>query len=319
MKMIKITIIVTLVILSIISLTLVGFLIYHQVNLKREANQYQPIGEMIEINNKEMHVYVKGEGQHTFVFMSGHGTSSPIFDFKPLWSQLANDHKIIVIEKFGYGFSEVTNQDKDIDIILENTRAAISYLEIEGPFVLVPHSLSGLEAIYWAQKYPDEIKAIIGLDLCVPQAIQLLDVPSQGQLNIVNFISRIGLSRLMPVEQLNMTLPLLNSSHLNDEERAIYEYMFYKSALTKDMLAELKSMKSNAEHLMKLEKPTETPMYLFISNEQNEVVKGWSEVQLDFLNAISNQKSLLLDTGHYVHHEMYTLITTEIINFLDNV
>ena len=28
--------------------------------------------------------------------------------------------------------------------------------------------MSGLEAIRWKQKYPDEIKAIIGLDMAVP-------------------------------------------------------------------------------------------------------------------------------------------------------
>ena len=28
--------------------------------------------------------------------------------------------------------------------------------------------MSGLEAIRWKQKYPDEVKAIIGLDMAVP-------------------------------------------------------------------------------------------------------------------------------------------------------
>ena len=39
----------------------------------------------------------------------------------------------------------------------------------KGPYILVPHSLSGLEAIRWEQKYPDEIKAIIGLDMATPK------------------------------------------------------------------------------------------------------------------------------------------------------
>ena len=35
----------------------------------------------------------------------------------------------------------------------------------EGPYVLCPHSMSGLEAVLWAQKYPDKVEAIVGLDM----------------------------------------------------------------------------------------------------------------------------------------------------------
>ena len=31
--------------------------------------------------------------------------------------------------------------------------------------MLCPHSLSGLEATLWVQKYPDEVEAIVGLDM----------------------------------------------------------------------------------------------------------------------------------------------------------
>ena len=38
----------------------------------------------------------------------------------------------------------------------------------QGPFILLPHPMAGLEAIRWKQKYPDEIKAVIGLDMAFP-------------------------------------------------------------------------------------------------------------------------------------------------------
>ena len=33
----------------------------------------------------------------------------------------------------------------------------------------MPHSMSGLEAIRWRQKYPEDVEAIIGLDMATPQ------------------------------------------------------------------------------------------------------------------------------------------------------
>ena len=81
------------------------------------------------------------------VFMSASGTVSPIYDFRILYEKLIPDFRIIVVEKFGYGYSDL----------------------YEGPFILLPHSMSGLEAIRWAQLYPEEVEAIIGLDMATPQ------------------------------------------------------------------------------------------------------------------------------------------------------
>ena len=38
----------------------------------------------------------------------------------------------------------------------------------KAPYILLPHSMSGIEAIRWKQLYPDDIKAIIGLDMATP-------------------------------------------------------------------------------------------------------------------------------------------------------
>jgi len=272
---------------------------------------------MVDINDKKMHIFTEGDGKNTFVFMSGHGTSSPTFDFKPLWKKLSEDNKIVVIEKFGYGFSDVSDQKKDIDMLLENTRTALSILDISGPFVLVPHSFSGLEAIYWAQKYPEEVKTIIGLDACVPESISLLHIPSKAQLNLVSFISRIGLSRMMPQESLEQTLPLLSSNDLTEYEKEIYKAMFYKRSLTKDMLTELDSIDENAQTVSSFDKPNDTPMYFFISNKKNDEVTGWTQTILDYLETVNLKQSMILDTTHYIHHEKSDEIYNEIMTFMN--
>ena len=69
-------------------------------------------------------IYVEGTGDTTLVFMSGGGTCSPILDFKSLYSLLSDKYQIAVVEKFGYGFSDVVDKVRDIDSILEDTRTA---------------------------------------------------------------------------------------------------------------------------------------------------------------------------------------------------
>ena len=97
----------------------------HQIQLKKETELLSPLGQMVEVDGHNMSVYIEGTGDKTIVFMSGGGTCSPILDFKSLYSLLSDQYQIAVVEKFGYGFSDIVDKSRDIDSILEDTRAAL--------------------------------------------------------------------------------------------------------------------------------------------------------------------------------------------------
>ena len=160
-KLLKVVLIITAIIILFVIISLA----HHKICSSKEKDLLTPLGELVEVNGHNMSIYTEGEGNKTLVFLSGGGTCSPILDFKSLYSLLSSEYKIVVVEKLGYGFSDVVEEKRDIDTILSETRMALDQAEIQGPYVLCPHSLSGLEALYWAQKYPDEVEAIVGLDL----------------------------------------------------------------------------------------------------------------------------------------------------------
>ena len=166
-KVLKITGKVLLGLLILIVLLLVIMTVYNQIMLRKNKDLYEtPLGQLVEVDGHNMSIYTEGEGEHTIVFLSGWGTSSPILDFKPLYSRLSDEYRIAVVEKFGYGFSDVVDGERDMDTILRQDREALEKAGIKAPYVLCPHSLSGYEATLWAQKYPDEVEAIVGLDMC---------------------------------------------------------------------------------------------------------------------------------------------------------
>ena len=98
---------VMLVVFLILIVFLFSSFIWHKVALKSEENLRKPLGDLVEVDGNKMSIYTKGQGKHTLVFLSGGGTSSPILDFKSLYSKLFNDYRIVVVEKFGYGYSDV--------------------------------------------------------------------------------------------------------------------------------------------------------------------------------------------------------------------
>jgi len=95
--------VILIIIYAVALVTVFGLMINHNHQLKKEAKDYPPPGNVVEVNNKKMHVYAEGEGELTLVFMAGHGTSNPTIDFKPMWMRMKDEYRIAVVEKSGYG------------------------------------------------------------------------------------------------------------------------------------------------------------------------------------------------------------------------
>ncbi|WP_132283214.1 alpha/beta fold hydrolase [Natranaerovirga hydrolytica] len=301
----------------IVMLLLLVCFIYHKVQLAKEDELYQPIGVQVEVNNLTMSVYAEGEGKDTLVFLSGGGTCSPILDFKTLYSRLSDTYRIAVVEKLGYGFSEITEDtSKDIDSILEESREALRLAGVKGPYILSPHSMSGIEAVYWAQKYPEEVKAIIGLDMAVPEIYEDYPIP-MNMLKLTSFAAEIGLTRWIPgVSERDA----IKYGTLSEKEKELYRVIFYRRTVTADMLREFKSVKSNAQFVSEREMP-DIPMLLFVSNGEDT---GWDEEKWksypkEFISQLSEGQLIELDCAHYIHNIEYERIEVEIRQYLKEI
>ena len=101
------------IILSVLELT-AAFLLFsfirHRVLLAGEEDLITPPGRMIDVDGHKMHVYSVGKGDKTLVLMAASGTVCPSLDFKNLYSGLGDDCRIVVVEKFGYGYSDTVNR-----------------------------------------------------------------------------------------------------------------------------------------------------------------------------------------------------------------
>ncbi|MDS0524317.1 alpha/beta hydrolase [Clostridium sp. SHJSY1] len=239
MKRLKYILKVITVMIGILILGILISFINNKIHLSKEKKLFQPLGQMVEVNGHKMNVYVEGSGEETLVFMSGGGTSSPVLDFKSLYSLLSDKYRIIVVEKAGYGFSDITSSKRDIDTILSETRESISKVGIKGPYILCPHSMSGIEALYWAQKYPKEIKAIIGLDMSVPASYNEYEV-NIPIIELGSFANNIGLTRLIP--SLSES-DAIKYGTLSEDEKKLYKIIFYRRTATKNMINEVKEIK----------------------------------------------------------------------------
>ncbi len=308
-KMVLKIVIIVLIVLCV--LLLIAF-INHRIKTESEKTLLNPIGQLVEVDGKNMCVYTEGEGEKTLVFLSGGGTPSPILDFKSLYSQLADEYKIAVVEKFGYGFSDDSDRSRDIDTMLDDTRKALSEAGVQAPYVLCPHSLSGLEAIYWAQKYPDEVSAIIGLDMAAPEYYTDFNL-NANVLKSEQVLCEMGLVRLIS-GSVNI---LYKNSELTENELSIIKALYSRRCVSDAVVNEGKICKENAKIIRDGAMP-KMPVLMFISNGEgiNYDKKAWAETSVSYAENLENGEYIQLDCHHYVHNFEHKKIAEEIKRFL---
>lgn len=306
---------VIVIIIVILMLFLTISFIHHKICLSNEKDLLTPLGELVEVDGQDMSIYIEGEGDHTLVFLSGSGTCSPILDFKSLYSLLSDDYRIVVVEKFGYGFSDIVDSDRDIDTVLGQTRTALDKAGINGPYVLCPHSMSGIEALYWAQQYPEEVEAIVGLDMAVPEYYDEMKI-SIPVMKLGQYAAALGVTRwISGISESDA----IKYGTLTDNENEIYRAVFYNRTATVTMINEAKEIKESAG-VVKAYGVPQVPMLLFISNGSGGTgfdEKTWRSIAEEYISKSDNAVYIELDCPHYVHDYMYEEISSEIKNFLD--
>ena len=299
-----------LVLLSFLILFLVGTFIFHRISLENEESSLTPIGQTVLVNGHQMNVYVEGDGPETIVVLSGAGIASPILDFKNVSDSLSKKYKVVIVERAGYGYSEDSNQSRDVMEVLSETRQALSQANVTGPFVILSHSMASLESLAWQEKYPDEVKALVGLDWALPASYEELK-DNQALLTVAYWSSKIGLLRYFP-ESFYIKNPTLTET-----ERQQYKLLAYKQLMSQAMLHESRLVKENAKKVGNSINP-KIPALLLVSNGQGTSFSQleWKNYAERFASGHSNVKVVYMDAPHELYYYQSHEIVSQIEEFL---
>ena len=177
---------------------------------------------------------------------------------------------------------------RDIDTILSETRAALAAVGESSPYILIPHSMSGLESLRWAQIYPDEVAGIIGIDMAIPSVYIDDEIVPPFLLTV---LAQMGIQRFFPVSDLSLT---------KDEYKQA-KLLFYRNVENKTLRNEVGSVLDNAKAVEDSGIP-DIPVCLLVSDGQ-ELNEKWVSCQEEF--AVQNNAEIeYFDCGHYIHqHE----------------
>ena len=298
--------------LSFILLFLLATFIFHRISLEKEEASLTPMGQQVLVNGHQINVYVEGDGPETIVVLSGAGIAAPILDFKEVSESLSKQYKVVIVERAGYGYSDDSNHSRDVMEVLSETRQALSQANVKGPFIILSHSMASLESLAWQEKYPDEVKTLVGLDWALPASYENLK-QNQALITVAFWSSKIGLLRYFP-ESL-----YIKNQTLIESERKQYKLLAYKQLMSQAMFHESQTVKENAKKVPSNINP-KIPALLMVSNGDGTSFSQseWQRYAERFASDQSNVQVVYMDAPHDLYHYQSNAIVSRIKEFLEN-
>lgn len=284
--------------------------IWDEIASQAEGEKYPPMGQMVDVFDTRMHVFSSGEPHSdvpTVVLLSGWGTPSPTVDFYPLWSRL--NLCVVVLERPGYGWSEETERDRTVANIMEEDREALIKAGFEPPFLLVGHSMGGLEAAQFANSYPNEVSGVVLLDSMAPEITlqsqskrSTLDqiVPAARSIGLLRLVNSIAPSVLDSASYDNRNSFVFVDSSLLPMERAITLHR----AQSLMMRREFELLNANAQIIKDLGFPKQIPLVSLLADvhQKQERYDEMLKAQQDWVNQSDQGELIQIKGEHYLHH-----------------
>lgn len=294
-----------MVALSISAILLLTGIFYQTVSETLDRRRYPPQGELVDIGGFRLHLNCIGQGTPTVVMDAGGGASSITWGLIP--SEIAKFTRVCTYDRAGLGWSDPnprisrTSQQSVDELHLLLTKAGIN-----PPYILVGHSLGGVNMRLYASQYPENVVGLVLVDSShedqMTSEIWKRTKMLSWLYQVLRVVSQVGMLRL--IGQMNL-LPILE-----DIKREIQKYPLeiqalldifrsfcYRSDYWATASSELANIKKSFEEVRSVISLGSLPLIVLSqgskdSKMSDERFEQWESLQLDLTKLSSSGKPL---------------------------
>jgi pimeloyl-ACP methyl ester carboxylesterase len=129
-----------------------------------------------------MHLIEAGQqhAQLTVVLLSGAGGFCP--EWRLIQQQVAQFARVVTYDRAGYGWSDWGDGPRTPGKIVKELHALLKAADLPEPYVLVGHSLGGLYALAFADRYGAQTAGVVLVDASHPQMHLRPEINLRGEL-----------------------------------------------------------------------------------------------------------------------------------------
>lgn len=123
---------------------------------------YAQPSQLVDIRGRRINLHCSGEGTPTIVLMAGLSSWSAVwYKVQP---EIAKRTRVCAFDRASYGFSDPPPRPQILPDVVNDLHETLKSAHAGDPYVLVGHSLGGLEARLFAQKWPQEVVGMVLVD-----------------------------------------------------------------------------------------------------------------------------------------------------------
>jgi len=278
-------------------------------------------GEKVKVNGKKMSYSIVGEdNDSTIVLLPGLGLNSPIISFKPFAEALSEKFKVVTLEPFGYGFSDVADSERNSENIISEIHTALHNIGVD-KFYLVGHSLGGLYSLGYANKYPEDLLGVVGIDN-TPTEIEDVKIDYNELAPFFEYCSeqfKAGYWKTATQEEfIANSFPIDFTYNYPEEDLKNLKIIFGYTYCNENYVDEAYHFNSTIDELKNLQFPENIPVLQFISSVNSEHSDLWEPSHKDLVsNTIYNNEVIKLEGSHFLYIDQKVAIVEKIEEWIN--
>jgi pimeloyl-ACP methyl ester carboxylesterase len=135
---------------------------YEAWSARDATERYPRPGRMVDVGDHALHLDVRGTGSPVVVLEAGSGETS--IGWEAVADALAEHTTVVAYDRAGYAWSEPSSAPRTGEAVVRDVRTALDGAGLDGPYVLVGHSMGGLFARLLAERAPKDVAGLVLVD-----------------------------------------------------------------------------------------------------------------------------------------------------------
>lgn len=297
---------------------------YQAIGSWLDARSFPPPGQLVDVGDGRLHLHCIGEGDPTVVFDAGGGDTSLVW--REVQEAVATRARACVFDRMGFGHSDAFDLPHTVDAYVRTQDRLLSDAGLEPPFVLVGHSLGGLNAQVLARERADDVAGLVLVDAAHPDSYRRLPALTEGQggyLVSMRIASRLGVVRALLSS--GLVDPFEGIDVRNDVRRA-YVAQLSRPRHWDAAHAMSKGLGASMREAPRVAPPPDVPVVVLMADEvlqfpgvdPDEVRAIWTELQAEAADRFPDGRLVVAEgSGHLIPLERPDAVVAAVMEVLD--
>lgn len=168
----------------------------------RDRRNFPPPGKLVDLGGYNLHIQCAGaavephSSKTSATVVLDSGLVGSMLDWRRVLPEVARFARVCAYDRGGYGWSDPSLQPRTLDGITADLHALLERSGERPPYILVGHSLGGLNMWAYASRYPEQVTGLVLVDSAHPQQLFRFRWRERAKVLLLRWSLSFGLPRL---------------------------------------------------------------------------------------------------------------------------